>query len=251
MKKLLIVPVLLVFGLTLAACGDREDIGDKTEIRFWHMSPTGSESYSEMRQIIRDFNESQDEYHVRGTGFNFWDYWDRIGVAIASGDAPNIAFHTLDNVVLRAQGGALANISELIAADIAKGEDTLDLEVYLENQLEFATHDDDLYALPFSGTTRMLFYNLDIFEANGLTEDDVPTTWSELETVARQLDDVDADGRINILGFDPTFGEGTYHGFLWQKGLDFFDEDLNPTLDTDEHLEVLEWMLDFNDIYSR
>lgn len=235
----------------ITACGDNDDgQGDRIEIEFWHQSPVGSESYSGMRRIIRTFNDSQDDYFVKGVGINFWDYWDRINVAIASGNVPNLGYHTIDNVVLRAENDALYNISELIEDDEVRDVETIDTDIFLENQLEFSTYDGDLYALPFSATTRVLFYNLDLFEEAGLTEADVPETWSELESVAKQLDQVDDEGGIEVLGFEPSYGESTYHQFLWQNGLDYFDEDLNPTLNTDEHLEVLEWMYDFNDDFS-
>lgn len=249
MKKIALITMMLLSVFIISAC-NREDIGDRVEIEFWHQSPVGSDSYSGMRSVIREFNESQDEYFVRGTGINFWDYWDKVNIAIASGNAPDLGYHTLDNVILRAQNDALYNISDLIAEDIENGVDTIDLNVFNENQLEFATYEDDLYALPFSATVRMLFYNLDLFHDAGLTEDDVPTYWDELYEVAKQIDDVDGN-TINILGFDPSFGEGTYHQYLWTDGLDFFDDDLNPTLNTERHLEILEWMYDFNEEYPR
>lgn len=249
MKKLVLMSLMLLAVFTLAAC-NREDIGDRIEIEFWHQSPVGSDSYSGVRRIIREFNESQDDYFVRGTGINFWDYWDRVNIAIASGNAPDLGYHTLDNVILRAENQALYNISDLIQEDIDNGVDTLDTSVFLDNQLEFATYEGDLYALPFSATVRMLFYNLDLFHEAGLSEADVPTNWDELYTVAKQMDDVDGN-TINVLGFDPSFGEGTYHQYLWTDGLDFFDEDLNPTLNTDRHLEILEWMYTFNEEYPR
>ncbi len=249
MKKIALITLMLITVFTLAAC-NREDIGDRIEIEFWHMSPVGSESYSGMRRIVREFNESQEEYFVRGTGINFWDYWDRVNIAIASGNAPDVGYHTLDNVILRASNQALYNISDMIQADIDNDVDTIDTSVFLDNQLEFASYDGDLYALPFSATVRMLYYNLDLFHDAGLTEADVPTNWDELYTVAKQIDDVDGN-TINVLGFDPSFGEGWYHQYLWTAGLDFFDEDLNPTLNTDRHLEILEWMYTFNEEYPR
>lgn len=249
MKKTWIVSLLLLMTLSLSACGwfgdDDETPDGRIEITFWHMSPVGSDAYPGTRRIIRAFNESQDKYFVRGTGLNFWDYWDRIGVAIAANNAPDIGFHTLDNVILRAQNDALYNLSALIEADLDAGRPTIEIEAFLENQLEFATYEGHLYALPFTATTRVLYYNLDAFAEVGLTEDDVPTTWSELYDVAKQLDKV-SGSTIERIGFDPTYGQGTYHGYLWQNGLDFFDEDLEVTLDTQAHVDVLEWMINFN-----
>jgi len=249
MKKILLLGVLFVSIFTLSACGNDEADG-RIEIKFWHLSPIGDKSYNQVKQIIRDFNDSQDVYYVKGTGFNFFDYWDRLNVAVASNTAPDVGLSTIDDNVHRADRGILYNISDFIAADVAAGVETMDTSVFYQNQLDFLTYEDDLYGLPFTATTRMLYYNLDHFAEVGLTEADVPTTWAELETVAKQLDDVDGND-INRIGFDPTYGQGTYMGYLWQAGLDFFDENQQVTLNTQEHKDILNWMVTFNGEYSQ
>jgi multiple sugar transport system substrate-binding protein len=225
-------------------CGEKTD--DRIEIEFWHMAPVGSEAFSPTKAVITAFNESQETYFVKGTGFSFWDYWDKINIAISSRTAPDIGLSTLDDVPSRASAGVLYNISDLLEADPTG----LDITQFYTNQLAFATYNSDLFALPFTATTRVLYYNLDMFEAAGLTEADIPTTWSELHTVSKQLDIVE-DGVIQQLGFDPTYGNATYHGWLWEAGLDFFDENLNPTLNTQEHIDILNWVKDFNDEFTR
>lgn len=248
MKKLLLGLLLAFTAFSVIGCGG--DSGDeKTEIIFWHMSPVGSESYSGMRTMITAFNDSQDLYFVKGVGFSFWDYWDKINVAIASRGAPNIGLSTIDDVVSRAQSGVLYNISDLMAADTT-GVNTIDLAEFRQSQMDFATYEGDLYAMPFTATTRALYYNVDMFTEMGLTEEDVPTTWSELKTIAKIFDVVE-DGTIERLGFDPTYGDATYHGWLWEAGLDFFDEDLNPTLNTQGHIDVMNWIIDFNNDLTR
>ncbi len=248
MKKVLVILMILASLVTLAACNG-EDTGDKTVIEFWHMSPVGSPSFSGMRGIINDFNNSQDEYFVRGTGFSFWDYWDKINVAISSRTAPDLGFSTIDDVEARAKAGVLYNLSELIANDTS--DNNIDLNEFRQSQKDFATYNGHLFALPFSATTRVLYYNIDMFTEMGLTEADVPTTWAELETVAKLFDRVDNQNRITRLGFDPTYGNATYHGWLWQKNLDFFDENKMPTLNTQGHIDVLEWIMYFNENFTR
>lgn len=243
MKKVIVLIVMVLISFTLLACTD-DEAGDKITIDFWHMSPVGSESYSGMRAIITEFNNSQDTYFVKGTGFSFWDYWDKINVAVSSRTAPDLGLSTIDDVISRASQGVLYNVSDLIAEDTSD-VNLIDLAEFRQSQLDFATYDGDLYAMPFSATTRALFYNLDMFESLGLTEADVPTTWSELETISKMFDVVEGN-QIQRLGFDPTYGNATYHGWLWQNGLDFFDENLNPTLNTQGHRDVLQWIIDFN-----
>lgn len=247
MKKVLLIFLVLISAVSLFGCGG-DDKGDKVEITFWHMSPVGDVSYSEMKAIINDFNASQDLYYVKGTGFSFWDYWDKINVAVASRTAPSIGLSTLDDSVSRAESGVLFNVTELMESDTT-AKNLIDLSEFRTAQIEFGTYNDDIYAMPFSSTTRVLYYNIDMFEEIGLTEADVPTTWSELETIAKMFDVIE-DGEIQRLGFDPTFGDSTYHGWLWQAGLDFFNDDLNPTLNTQGHIDVMNWILDFNGEYS-
>lgn len=249
MKKLLLGFMLMISLVTLAACDGGGEAGDKIEIEFWHMSPVGSSSFSGMKSIISGFNDSQDKYFVKGTGFSFWDYWDKINVAISSRTAPDLGLSTIDDVEARAKSGALYNISDLMAAD--QSDNKMDLNEFRQSQLDFATYQGDLYAMPFSATTRVLYYNLDMFAEKGLTEADVPTTWDELHTVAKLFDEEDSNGRLTRLGFEPTYGNATYHGWLWQKGLDFFDENQMPTLNTPGHVEVLEWIMNFNNDIER
>lgn len=248
MKKILLWMVI-AFSLVFIASCQGEDVGDRTVIEFWHMSPVGSESYSGMRSIITDFNNSQEEYFVRGTGFSFWDYWDKINIAVSSRTAPSLGLSTIDDVEARASSGVLYNISELIAND--ESDNNIDLNEFRQSQKDFATYNGQLYALPFTATTRALYYNLDMFAEKGLTAEDLPTTWSELKTIAKMFDEVNAQNQITRIGFDPTYGNATYHGWLWQTGLDFFDENQNPTLNTQGHVDVLEWIINFNNEFTR
>ncbi len=246
MKKVLLLVLMFTSVFVLTACNKDEAAEGKIEIIYWHQSPVASDSFSATKNLITEFNESQDVYYVRGIGINFWDYWDKINIAIASKTAPDIGLHTIDNVQLRASGGVLHNLSDLIAGDVAAGIDELDMTVFYENQIKYTTYDGSLYALPFSANTRVLYYNLDMFEAAGLTEADVPTTWEELGEIAPLLNITDGDEIVQI-GFDPTYGQGTYMGYLWQAGLDFFDENQQPTLNTQKHIDILDWMVSFND----
>ena len=245
MKKIVCIFLFLFSCLGALAC--QQEQTDKIVIDFWHMAPVGSTAYSATKEIINAFNASQDTYFVKGTGFSFWDYWDKINVAVSSRTAPDIGLSTLDDVPSRASAGVLYDISALLEAD----PEGLDLDQFYPAQLDFATYDGDLYALPFTATTRVLYYNLDMFTAAGLSEADIPATWNELHAVAKELDITDGEGNILQLGFDPTYGNATYHGWLWEAGLDFFDANLDPTLNTQGHLDILNWVKDFNDDFTR
>ncbi len=248
MKKIILSLFVISLSLFMASC-KTDDTEGKITIDFWHMSPVGSESYSGMRSIINEFNESQDVYFVKGTGFSFWDYWDKINVAVSSRTAPDLGLSTIDDVVSRAESGVLYNISDLMEGDTTANH--IDLSEFRQSQLDFATYQENLYAMPFTATTRALYYNLDMFTELGLTEADVPETWDELKTVAKLFDVQEPNGNITRIGFDPTYGNATYHGWLWQANLDFFDENKMPTLNTQGHVDILNWIINFNDNFTR
>lgn len=240
MKKLFSLLLVFLFSVTLVACNGDDEGKGKITITFWHTTPMGDPGYAEISKLVKEFNESQDEIYVKHVGYSFWDYWDKLDIVVAGGKAPDIGLNTLDDAKSRAMAGQIYNLQPLIERD------NFDTSVFYDNQLEFGTYNGDLYAFPFTATTRVLYYNLDLFEAAGLSEEDVPTTWSELYEVAKKLDQYDEKGNLVVLGFDPTTQEATYHGWLWTAGLDFFDDNNNPILDSDAHVAVLEWMRDFN-----
>ena len=167
MKKILMFLLLLPAIFMITAC-ENPDTKDKVVIDFWHMSPVGSPTFSKMRAVVNEFNNSQDKYFVKGTGFSFWDYWDKISLAVSARTAPDLGLSTIDDVYGRAKGGVLYNLSEMIEADTS--ENNIDLDEFRESQKKFARYEDDLYALPFTSTARVLYYNLDILAEKGFTE---------------------------------------------------------------------------------
>lgn len=216
--------------------------GEKTKISFWHIFPVGSDGYDELDELIMNFNNVQDKYEVEHVGYPFLDYFSKMTTAFAGDVAPDIFFYTLDDVPVRAANNTIANLTPFIERD------KYDLSDLYETEVGFGSYDGQQYALPASSTSRMLFYNLDMLEAAGLTEADVPKTWDELYEVAHKMDIVE-DGVIKQLGYDPTAGQSNYFQMLWQTNLDFFDEENNIVINDDAHKKVLQWMIDFNKDY--
>lgn len=244
MKKIFAVLVLLLFSLMMSACQKKEAEGLIT-IDFWHMHPVGDDGYQGMRALIKRFNDTNDKnIRVKGTGLGFWDYGEKLSTALSGGNAPDIGLSTLDDVAYRANGEVLVNISELLENDNSDNKPNLD--DFLPNQMKFTTIDGIIYAFPYTATTRVLYYNLELFEASGLTEDDVPKNWEELKIVSDKITKLDNNGNLIVLGFSPTSGNNNFAAWLWQKGLDFFDDDLNPIVDRPEIEEVLKWVGEFN-----
>lgn len=218
--------------------------GDRVKISYWHIIPIGDEGYESLDAMITNFNTIQDKYEIEHTGYPFFDFFAKMTTSFSGGVAPDVFMYTLDNVVTRAETETTMNLSPFIERD------SFDVNNFFEKERIFGQYNGDYYALPFSSTGRMLYYNLDMFEAAGMTEADVPKTWDELKTVAKKMDLVE-EGLIKQLGFNPldtqtTSGHSNFYEYLWQSGYDFFDENENLTLNTPENRAILDWMQDFN-----
>ncbi len=65
----------------------------------------------------------------------------------------------------------------------------------------------DAYAVPFNTDTQVIFYNKTLFKEAGISEEQLPQTWEELETVARKLDVKNGDD-FERIGFYPLWNLG-------------------------------------------
>ena len=77
--------------------------------------------------------------------------------------------------------GWIVPMQELIDAD---GWDVSKLE---ENIAAYYTIDDKLYSMPFNTSTPILYYNKDILTEAGISEDQIPTSFEEIEAIGDQI----------------------------------------------------------------
>ncbi len=73
----------------------------------------------------------------------------------------------------------------------------------LQNEALFR---DKKFVIPYTTDTRAFFYNKDVMKEAGLDPEKPPTTWEDLHDVSVKVLKKDAGGRIERLGFTPTFG---------------------------------------------
>jgi sn-glycerol 3-phosphate transport system substrate-binding protein len=102
--------------------------------------------------------------------------------AQAAGDPPEIAVIAASAVLTMASQGNIASISELI-----RGDDDFDADDIIPATLYGLRWNDELYAVPTSRSTLVLYYNKQRFKAAGLDPDKPPRTWTELREAARKL----------------------------------------------------------------
>lgn len=167
--------------------------------------------------------------------------------AINAGNPPD-AFLSfgVDNVGRFCNSGAWIDLNAYIDSDDPNVG--IDRSIFPEAALTYTNFEDKQCALPFLTDTYGLYYNLDMFEAAGLT--DPPQTTDELMEYAKQLTEFNDDGSIAVAGFVPHTGYYCCSSNLINMGhmfgVQYLDENGNPAYATDPAwAEMFEWQRTF------
>ena len=242
--------VLLSTSLILAACGNKEgtneganegtdgEKGDTVEITFWHaMNGPHQEAITE---LTNEFNESQDQYFVKEQ--NQGDY-ETLNQSIIAGGAsqtlPTMSQLTPGDVPNLAHDGLLLPLDDLLVFEDGFTQEQLD-DIY-DGFLSSSVYEDEMYAVPFSKSTRVMYYNQDLLDEYDV---EVPTTWEEVIELGEMM--VDAGDDAVAMGLENAY-EMEFETMARQNGSTFISDDLKTDIDSPESVEALEFITNMID----
>lgn len=161
---------------------------DKVNLKYYIWSD--GENYT--REIVENYNKSQDKINVELISMPNETYDDKLKVMLSGGsDADIVNLRSLNLVTQFQSAGALADITELV-----KNSD-LDVSKY-GSIWDSCYPDGKVTALPMRSSCWVLFYNKDLLKEAGL-EMPEQLTWDEYGEMAKKL----------------TSGDGTRYGGCW------------------------------------
>lgn len=251
MRKLFYMGTLLFsVGVLAAGCGNsetadssgNESADGKTTLDFWSFWGSGARQ-EVIEEIIDDFNASQDKIEVKYSYQPWGDIWTKSLSSITAGNPPDVIVQDINSVAKRAEAQQATNLSEYIEEGFS--------DEFYPQLWDTVEYEGDAYAVPFNTDTQVIFYNKTLFKEAGISEEQLPQTWEELETVARKLDVKNGDD-FERIGFYPLWNLGAD---VWalnaDDGVSWFDKDENVKIDTDNKVEALEWILDWQEYYGQ
>lgn len=211
MKKL---RQLLIFGLCLlttvtllSACTShpKSAASSRVTITFWH-GMTGPRKTA-LNKMIRDFNQSQSKYKVIGhSQGNSTALQQKITAAAKSKTLPTIAQTAYTNTPDYVKGGFVTSFDSYI--------NKTELSDIYPAFLQSSKYQGKYYAMPFSKSVRVLFYNQELLKQEGLS---LPKTWTDIQKLGPQLK---AKG-ITTIAFDQSY-DAELDGLVRQSGASFF-----------------------------
>ena len=180
---------------TTAAAGDDTTTtaaasGDATTIDFWVAFSDYRFEYSEEKAAA--FNAKHPEYNVQVTSFaSYNDAFDAAVLAVDSGEPPAL-IHFFEAATRQALDAVSADgnpIFKSVTDAIAGRTDVLGEPVVLDSVIDAArnyyTVDGSFYSMPWNTSSTVMFSNMDILSAAGITEP--PETWADVETACAAI----------------------------------------------------------------
>ena len=197
-----------------------------------HYPPASIEVLEPCFATYEEQNEGIDIQHQQIT---YGDYLQTILTSRLGGQSPDI-YHVYS--IWGAQlveNGILAEPPSSITDFVQNG--------YVANTVDAASIQGQLWGIPTEVSNYMLIYNKKLLEEAGYSEP--PTTWAELQEVAKAATVTDDQGQITQSGYATgTTTAEVVHPFLallYSKGVDLFTEDFSATnLTSPEAVEALQ-----------
>ncbi|HVL39796.1 MAG TPA: ABC transporter substrate-binding protein [Fimbriimonadaceae bacterium] len=205
--------LLAALAFLLIGCGrELEQDDGVVQIDFWNgfSGPDGAM----MEKIVRRFNESHPQYRVKMQIIPWGQYYDKLTLGLAFGGAPEIFILHVNRFPEFASHNALSPLDGLMEPDD-----------FVPRVWDTTFWEGRQYAIPLDCHPIGLYYNVDLFEKEGILAP--PATLEEfLEAAKRLTKDTNGDGRIDQWGFSFTWLRSNSYTFFNQFGTSLLTDDL-------------------------
>ncbi|HEQ60422.1 MAG TPA: extracellular solute-binding protein, partial [Firmicutes bacterium] len=231
-KRLVILSALLALGLPV--CG-----AETVRMTLWNLPET--RLFHGVREAIREFERRTGVVVDTGASGNLTDQ-QKLMTAAAAGTPPDLLWQDRFTISSWAFRGAFLPLDEYIQRDGIRQED------YYDACWNEVVYDGQVYGLPWNTDARALFYNRDIFAAEGL--DHPPRDWEELQQYAARLTQFhQAKGYYERIGFAPNYGNAWLYLYGWLNGGRFMkDQGRTCSLADPAIVEALQYMTETYDL---
>jgi multiple sugar transport system substrate-binding protein len=233
-------------GLGLAACaapaaapGPASDsaapAAETAELIFWH----GNQEHGELMQ--QRFNESGASFQAKWE-LGEYDTNTKTMAALAAGTPPPVSHLGRWQVADLAVRNAILTLDDAI-----ESSSVIEWSTIWERLQRDSVSWGKRWIIPYSTDTRALYYRKDMLAEAGFDPEVPPATWGELQEMAVALTTRDSAGRLETVGFTPSFGNPPVYlmflTVLWCLDGDMVNEDMTQvTIAGDKGQEAMRFL---------
>ena len=227
----LLLALLLLLPTTFVAAADDSEIS----LEVWHSFAAESQEEATFLDAIDVFEAANPHVEIEVTGVPFGDIDQLYLTAAQGGEAPDL---------VRLSSDQLGEIGEVrvdgypLLEDLRPHLTPAERAIYDNKALQAMRYGDALYGIPASQDCLSLLYNRALFDAEGIAYPDETWTQVDMLRAAENLTQGDVYGLAIPV-------KVAYWWFPFQNGFggSLFDEEGNPTLDSNGSAEALDWYL--------
>ncbi len=232
----LVLGVLALIVVSPLSCWRREQDG-RTELRLWCFArPQDLLLYE---QAVRIYERNHPDVRVVVSSFPGESYLQKLLPAMQAGAAGDVVLLHWSMISEVASKGALMPLEDRVAAD------AYDVADFFAGSMAPYTYDSHLCALPLRGSTMVLYYNKDLFDAAGVAYPHDDWTRDDFLAAAQRLT-VHEDGRVVQIGCVPEEPTSWIHS----AGGSYASDDLSELRFTDPRtLDALQFYADLRNVH--
>lgn len=233
--------VLLTIGAagTLEKISARETRTDRVEVIYWEK--WSNEEANAMRDVVDDFNKSQDKVYVKYLSVSGVD--TKTLMATASGVPPDLAGLYDANLAMFADNHAVMPLDDMCK------EAGITPDHFIKVYFNICNYRGHIYSLPTTPASTALHYNLDLLEQAGISRP--PETTDEMLADSIKLQRKTKDGKsYEVFGFMPA--EPGWWNWAWGPlfGGKLWDGHKTLTVNSKENIEGLEYVRKYSQTFG-
>ena len=195
--------------------------GDVVVIRYISSTILESPEKDFEQKVIDEFNAQDNGVKVEVEGVAANDLMNKYTAFATANQMPDFYMADMKNTTQLVDMGLAEDVRDVFDSDY--------LDSFTDGALAGMTLDGVPSGIPWFSTPQGIVYRTDLFEAAGV---EVPTTWDELVTAAKQLTGNDKYG-ITLVGTKDGSGAGRFQYVLRNFGVDEFTQDSSGEWQTD------------------
>lgn len=180
-KKLiaLLLGAMMVVGCAMGVMAEEADYNEdgtvnnpeaveviEGDLTFWSLFTGGDGEW--FGSIVDQYNETAPTYPIQCITLVWEDYYTKLQTAVATGNGPDTGVSHVSKLYELAETGVIEPLDsylEQMGVDLA--------DYYPQASVDAVTIDGSVYAVPLDTHCEVMYYNLDLLEQAGVTEDDV------------------------------------------------------------------------------
>jgi multiple sugar transport system substrate-binding protein len=211
---------------------------EKVTLKFWY--PGTEEALTgAVKDIIKKFEDQNPAVTVELTSIPWAEYFQKLTVSYAGGLQPDIQGLGFGQLISTVNQGKYLDLNPYIAADSWEGK-----EDFFPDILKAGQYENGQYGL-LMPEVRPLAYRKDFFTDAGLDPNNPPKTFDEIFEFAVKLKKVDGNKTVRGgIDIQTSNGEQSYLSLLLLLGEDFYDEEGNPTFDSQTSIDLVQKLVD-------